>query len=342
MNKKTIGIDFGGYSLKCAACERIKDKITISHLGESVLRHGAYCRGDILNHEFFMEGLKSLLSKVTVSDSNVVIAAPRSTVNIASIEYPHTPLKEALQLARWDYVQYLEEAYQTGTSVDFIGRDGNRDGMSVVDVVATKNFMLANFLNIFEELTIPVHAIDVSTFAVEKLYERTSLTSGLLLLLNVGHHACEFSFILDRQPDWSASVPLGVFSIIEKFQELFQVEHNDALKMISGELGSDEENDFYKMLNDEFIELANRIAAELLQHRNLRYNDTPLTKCILTGGGAANLAFANHLVDILETQVEYISALQGVTFSEACSSIQKQGISKYAVALGLSLRDVNV
>lgn len=332
----TIGIDIGSFSIKCVACDVSGDSAQLVYAQETLLPPNIHNGHEIRNPQKLQELVRQTLENIIITGKQVALALPRERVRVQSIDYPGSSPDEALQLARWDYPQYLPEALLRHASVDFVARP--RAGGACVDVIAADTQMIEEYLLLLKDQEIRVDVVDVDIFAVETCYERSFVSPGLVILLDVGHEGTRFSAIFDKVPDHSGYLAgTGGLQVIDKLCNEYQIGPEDALEIVRGTLGG-ETPDYREQVDNWFEELGARLSTQVHELVEDRYRGMPIGKIVLTGGCSSNMALAARMVDRLETQVEHIARLQSVEISEECAQQFAAGLGPWATAIGLSLR----
>lgn len=335
----TVGIDIGSYSVKCAAAEIKGKERKLIFVGEEPMESGGFSGGSFTNHEIVFKSLRKVLSNVTLTGSKVVLSIPCcSLLHKATVEYPGTPMKDAMKMIRWDYIQYLPEGSDTSAvTVAFSGHKSHSDpATSCVDVYAIPEYLVANYTNLFADISVSVNAIDLSTLALERFYGMVAPTSGLGIIINVGHEYTEYAIVVDGTPDYQGFLPIGGSHVAQDISETLDIPFNDAVAMTRGSFSRDTEGDVHQMVNEEFFKLAERVVRNLSKVLKERYRRMAVERCILAGGVGSSVAFANRIIDRLDTQALSITSIPGVQMSDRVQPLASQGLGKYAVAVGLS------
>ncbi|MBB5022684.1 pilus assembly protein PilM [Desulfurispira natronophila] len=338
-----VSIDIGSYSIKCAAATIKGRDCTLTFLGEQELEPGAFRGGDFANQDAIFASLRELLSNVTLTGSHVVLSVPHcSLLHKTTVEYPGASLTEAMKMIHWDYIQYLPESDDsTGVTVAFSGRrHPSEKDTSCVDIVTIPEYLAASYINLFRDISVDIDEIDLSTFAIEHFYQMVAPSMGEGLIINVGHEYTEFGIIFDETPDCEGYLEIGVSDVIQNVAESMDIPFGDAVGVIKGDFLQDASGDMQEMVDEEFIKLAERICRNILKICRERYNNPRMEfeHCVLAGGASDNLAFNNRVIDRLQTQVVHTTSVPKVHMGPKVEGLAEKGLGKYALAIGLCLR----
>lgn len=296
-----VGVDIGSHAVKVCQLRRTDRGYFVVNLGSALLPEGAVDDGTLNDPESvgtiiadLFKNLKIRSKKIGISISGYSVIVKK--VNLAVMEEEQLEehiMHEAEQYIPFDiddvYLDFQDLKTNTGTS------DSDRTD---VMLVAAKKEIVDDYLNMLEEIKLQPVIVDVDGFALENTYEHNFPKNENVALVDIGASKMNINILSKGVSVVARDIVVGSRQLTDQIQRAFDLEFEEAEALKLGQIPA---GDKQSEIEDIFSSTCTQWVLEIkkaidLYHSN--HQDSPLTKLVLSGGGAK----VAGLIDFLKSE----------------------------------------
>jgi type IV pilus assembly protein PilM len=348
-----VGIDIGSAYVKLVQLKKEKGRILLETYGEIAL--GSYQEGGFagqittLENEPLKEALANLIKQANVTASTAIISVSSSTSLIFVLRLPQISERELSGVVKTEARKYIPVPL-TEVSLDWwmipeketYGEEESRSSKkSEVDVLvaAVRNEVVSRYndvsrgLNIFKDVR-----FEIETFSAIRGSFKHELSP--VMLLDFGASGTRISVIEHGVVRKFRAVSRGaayITSILQKNLEL-PFDEAEKLKRAVGLDRSHSNEQAYKSIETGmayiFSEMQNVIFDFEKEYRK------PITKIILTGGGARLIRLQKEIESRYNITTVYADPFSKALSPDFLNEVLEEAGPEFAVAVGLALQGV--
>ncbi len=344
-NDLVVGVDIGSHAVKICQLKQTGGGYSIVALGSATLPEGAVDDGTLNDPEIVGEVVSELFTNLKLKNKNVgfsisgysVIVKKVNLAAMADAQLEEHIMEEAEQYIPFD----IEDVY-----LDFQDLKTNTDGGERTDVmlVAAKKEIVDDYLEMMRGLNLKPVIVDVDGFALENTYEYNYQKTENVALIDIGASKMNINILANGISVVARDIIVGSRQLTEQIQNTFDIDFEEAEGLKLGHIAAeDKQQEIAKIFTTTCTQWVLEIKKAIdLYHAN--HPDQPLTKLVLSGGGAK----VTGLLDFLEKETELtvelfnpflkLKSKKKKIDSDYLSSIAPE----MAIATGIALRSSNI
>jgi len=340
-NDLVVGLDIGSHAIKVCQLKGGAKGYTIVTLGSTVLPEGAVEDGTINDAETVGKAINELLKNLKIKNKKVGFSISGYSVivkkvNLAAME--EAQLEEHIMAEAEQYIPFdIEDVY-----LDFQDLKTSSKGNDRTDVmlVAAKKEIVDDYLDMLQGLGLQPVIVDVDGFALENSYEHNYQKSENVALVDIGASKMSINILCQGVSLVARDVMVGSRQLTEQIQNTFDLDFDEAegikLGTVPAGEGQEEVEEIFQATCTQWV-LEVKKAIDLY-HSN--HPDQPLSRLILSGGGAKVAGLAEYLAKETELPVEMFNPFLKMAVNQ--KKIDPDYLSsigpEMAIATGIALR----
>jgi type IV pilus assembly protein PilM len=339
----TTGLDIGNHSIKLIKIRHLKEGFFLEAAGIKELPPGTLEGSEIKNRDALIDAITTLVNQCDPSITDVVFSMSGHGIISDKCTFKINPNENAEELILW------EAGQRSPFDVDDITLDykilHRKVQTSEVEVllVAAKNQIMQNYIDLLYEAGLKPVIVDVVSFAINNCFAQESAArphQGTVALVNIGHNLTNVTFVKDGVYHSSRDISTACDFFNRTLQRNLGLSAEDAMTMLKGR--STQALDPQAILQSiEYAaeELAAGIDLAFSYFRSSEKTDA-IDKLVLSGGGAYISDIAPFLEKHYQTSIELSDPLSILEFDPSLfGAIDPHSISAlFTVAVGLALR----
>ncbi|MFH1217711.1 MAG: type IV pilus assembly protein PilM [Pseudomonadota bacterium] len=283
----TIGLDIGSHAVKICELAENGNKMKLLSLGSARIPVDAVQDGELKDPAAVAGVIKTLMSNLKIKGKKVGISISGYSVILKKINLAVMKEKELdahIQSEAEQYIPFdLSDVY-----LDYQDLKTNIDNEARTDVmlVAAKKDVVDAYLEMLRSIGLTPVLVDVDAFALENSYEINFGQEGNVVLVDIGSSKMNINIISRGSSLFARDVVLGSRQLSEQIQERFDLDFDEAEGYKIGLFSPDEKQDD---LEEIFVSTITQWILEIkkaIDFYNSNFPDNPLTKIVMSGGGA--------------------------------------------------------
>lgn len=351
--KDLVGIDIGSQSVKVAYIKRDKEKLILKTWGYIPLEAKPEATPEE-KKAATINALKAFFIQKNIQCPNAATSISGNAVIVRYVKFPlltKNEFKATLATEAEPFIPFDINEVQLGFHIlGELTEEGQKKMETVL--VAAKKEAIASRVEILEALKLKPTVIDVDSFALEAVYERTkdaSAGGGATLLLNMGHSVTNLSIIEEGVTRVVRDVLISGSTFTKAIMKALQCDAGKAgkAKKEYGLITDPEEKE--KALqagNRDALGVSQAVAAVMKDlvaelHRSVDFYlsqgpERSIGRIVLSGGSASLKNLAKYLTGELKVPVSILNPFE---FLESVpEDIPKEIYPAMGVVMGLALR----
>ncbi len=340
-----IGVDIGSHAIKVCQLKQTRKGYAIVALGSAVLPDGAVDDGTLYDSELVGESILNLFKNLKIKNKKIGFSISGYSVIVKKVNLAvmdDAALEEHIMEEAEQYIPFdIEDVYLDFQDLNTQGEGGDRTD---VMLVAAKKEIVDDYLEMIRELNLNPVIVDVDGFALENTYEYSYQKIGNVALVDIGASKMNINILSNGISVVARDIIVGSRQITEQIQNTFDIEFEEAEALKLGSIAAEDkqqeiEGIFTTTCTQWVLEIKKAID---LYHSN--HPDQPLTKLVLSGGGAKVHGLTDFLAKETALSVEIFNPFLKMT------SKKRKIDPKYldsiapemAIATGIALRSSNI
>lgn len=300
-----VGVDIGSHAVKVCQLKRTDKGYSVISCGSTVLPEGAVDDGTLIEPEIVATAISNLLTNLKIKTKKVGISISGYSVivkkvNLAAMD--EDKLEEHIATEAEQYIPFdIEDVY-----LDFQKLKQQQDNPDRIDVmlVAAKKDVVDDYLTMLEGLGLQPALVDVDGFALENTYEYSYPEISNVALVDIGASKMNINILSKGLSVVARDIVVGSRQLTEQIQATLDIEFEEAeaIKLghtLAGENQQQIEEIFSSTCTQWVLEIKKAID---LYHAN--NPDAPLSKLVLSGGGAKVMGLTEFLANETGLTVE--------------------------------------
>ena len=344
-NDLVVGVDIGSHAVKVCQLKQTGSGYSIVALGSATLPEGAVDDGTLNDPELVSEVISELFTNLKLKNKNVgfsisgysVIVKKVNLAAMADAQLEEHIMEEAEQYIPFD----IEDVY-----LDFQDLKTNADGGERTDVmlVAAKKEIVDDYLEMMQGLNLKPVIVDVDGFALENTYEYNYQKTENVALIDIGASKMNINILANGISVVARDIIVGSRQLTEQIQNTFDIDFEEAEGLKLGHIAAEhKQQEIEKIFTTTCTQWVLEIK-KAIDHYHANHPDQPLTKLVLSGGGAK----VTGLLDFLEQETELTVELFNpfLKLKSKKKKIDADYLSsiapEMAIATGIALRSSNI
>ncbi len=341
----TTGLDLGNHSLKLVKLLHQKNGYHLQAAGIRELPPGTIEGSEIKNRDALIDNITTLINQCDPSIVEVAISMSGHGIISDKVTFKIDPNENAEEMILW------EAGQRSPFDVDDITLDYKilhrkaETGEAEVLLVAAKNQIMQNYIDLLYEAGLKPIIVDVVSFAMTNCYSLESgggQEGGVTALVNIGHNLTNVTFIKDGVYHSSRDISTACDFYAKTLQRNLGVGAEDAINILKGRTNQSlDANSLRQSLDYASEELSTGIDLAFSYFKSSEKNDA-IDKVVLSGGGAYIPNISSVLEKRHQTTVQISNPMGFLEYDPAMfGAVDPRKFSAlFTVAVGLALRKV--
>jgi len=288
-----LALPFSGIDLSTSGAKAVRlvegvHGLILAKYAEIKLPPGAFADGEVVDRKMVVEALAAAAASAGVSATNAALPESKSFLfEAAAIGADVSEWRTAVE-------QQLDELIplppsETDFDIVEVGR-GERGETRVVGVGFARR-IIDTMLSTFDEVHIPVYALEGEMFAMARALLPRGDTSTVLII-DVGKTTTKLAIVAGRVPRFATTIGIGGHALTLAVQKHFGVTETEARKVKAerGIVPAPGNEDYLAAMLSTVSAIRDEISSRLTYWQEkavLRGAHEPVTHAILVGGNAS-------------------------------------------------------
>ena len=341
-----VGLDIGSTYIKVAEVKISKKGNILQKFAMAPVESGAIVEGRIADRDGLANTIRSLFKSQKIKEKNVAISTGGHSVVIKTISTAKVADKELHKSIRSEAEQYIPyDIDDVNIDYQVLGESEFSPDQINVLLVAVKQDLVAEYMDLIKTAGLIPSIIDVDTFALQNIYEILPDTDPqeVTLLVDVGASKTSLNILRENTSMMMRDMMVGVNQILEAIAERCGIDMDTARQALEG---SSVDGVDAQTLAEICQSVATGWCAEICEVVHTfenSANDMQLEKILLSGGGSFIKDLSDNLAVELDVPVSRLNPFtaMGVDPNQFSSEMIERTGLQAAIALGLSLRRVD-
>ena len=344
-NIVTVGLDIGSYSIKLVKIKHFKKEYHLEAVGIKELKPGIIENGDIVNKEGLIDAVTTLINECDPSIVDVIISMSGHGILSEKFNFKIDPNENIEEIILWEAGQRSPFDVDDITLDYRILRKLPENNEIEVLLVAAKNKIMQNFIDLLYEADLRPLIVDADAFAVNNCYTLESVTdtvSSTVVLLNIGHSLKNITFIKDGLYHSTRNFSTAGDFFCKTLNKNLGISEEAAINLLHGNVDSSiDTNLFSSTIAYSFEELSSGIDLAFSYFKSSEEIDK-IDKIVLSGGGAYIPNIVKFLEERYNTVIQLSNPLAHLHHEPGLfGTVNPEEISAFmTIAVGLALRKV--
>lgn len=303
---RILGIEVGSSNIKIIEVSKKKTGLLVHRFSIRETPAGSINEGMIQNQVLLKKVIQEELRQKKYRAKKVVTVVQGSSIivrNISIEKQADHMMKDILETKLEEYLPIEKDLYQ----IDYKVVKEEKESCEVM-LVAAPNRIIIPMVELVESLNRVPFAINITSEAIGGvLGGNNKLVDGIsdrIGVLDIGGNSSNMTILVEGQAVLNRYIPFGVYELNEALEKA----QNDQ-QMIGHSL---EEIDIEQIIKTEVEYHIISEIEHILQFYYRSYNNRPLQKLYLMGGGAGIEGLQSYIRDSLNLPVEILSELERV------------------------------
>lgn len=344
--RSTVGLDIGNHSLKLVKLIHQKNGYFLEATGIKELPPGTIEGTDIKKRDVLIDSISKLVNQCDPEITDVVIAMAGHSIISDKITFKNETDEAAEEMILWEAGQRSPfDVDDITLDYKILHRKVDANEMEVL-LVAAKNDIMKNYIDLVYEAHLRPIIVDVDAFAINNCYALETADmpqDGVTALINIGHDLTNVTFIKDGIYHSTRDISTAGDYFNKTLQRNLGLSPEDAAMLIKGKnTGSFDNSKFQQSIEFAAEEMSSGIDLAFSYFKSSTKSDA-IDRIILSGGGA----YIPNIIDFLakrhQTTVQVSNPLAFLQYDPGLfGNLEPQSISALlTVAVGLALRKVD-
>jgi type IV pilus assembly protein PilM len=341
----TVGLDIGNHSLKLVKMRQQKSGYVLEAAGIRELPMGTIEGSEIKNREALIDTITTLVNQCDPTIVEVVISMSGNGIISDKVTFKIDPNENAEEMILW------EAGQRSPFDVDDITLDYKilhrkaETGEAEVLLVAAKNQIMQNYIDLLYEAGLKPVVVDVVSFAMNNCYAFENAggqEGGVIALVNIGHNLSNVTFIKDGVYHSSRDISTACDFYAKTLQRNLGIGTEEAINILKGRTNQSlDVNSLRQSLDYASEELSTGIDLAFSYFKSSEKSDS-IDKIVLSGGGAYIPNITSLLEKRHQTSVQISNPMGSLVYDPAMfGAVDPRKFSAlFTVAVGLGLRKV--
>lgn len=336
-----VGVDIGSHAVKVCQLSKTDNNYAVVNLGSITLPEGAVEDGTLNEPEIVAKAISDLFSNLKIKNKRVGFSISGYSVIVKKVNLAVMDDKELENHIMAEAEQYipfdLDDVY-----LDFQDLKTNTPETERTDVmlVAAKKEVVDDYLQMLEGIKLKPVIVDVDGFALENTYEYAHQKAENVALVDIGASKMNINILSNGISVVARDIVVGSRQLTEQIQATFDLEYDEAEAIKIGHIPADDKQE---QIEEIFTSICTQWVLEVKKAIDLYHSNhpaQPLSKLILSGGGAKVIGLIDFLASETGLAVELFNPLASMDFNE--KKIDREYLQsigpEMAIATGIAIR----
>jgi len=342
----TTAIDIGNHSIKLVKLRHNRGSYFLEATGIKDLPQGTIEGSEIKKKEVLVEALNTLRNQCDPSIVEVVFSMSGHGIISDKFTFKIDPNENAEELILW------EAGQRSPFDVDDITLDyrilHRNDETNEIEVllVAAKNQVMQNYIDVFYEAGLKPVIVDVDAFAINNCYSIESASmppANVIALINIGHDLTNVTFVKNGIYHSARDISTAGEFFNKTIQRNLGLSPEEASLMLKGRCTTSiDPVKLQQSIEYAAEELSSGIDLAFSYFKSSEKSEN-IDRIVLSGGGAYIPNLSDFIKNRHQIEVQISNPLSCIEYDQGLfGSIEPQSISALlTVAIGLALRKVD-
>lgn len=351
---KAFGLDISDLSLKAVRLKSINNTIQLVDFNEINLPTGLIEKGIIKNETELTKTIVEFLNKINVQKKYgryVVISLPEQETFLRVIKIPYVTENE-IEKHLYKEIESeipinIPDFYISWQIINKNEADEKKEYFEVITAAIDKKIS-DQYINVIKNTGLKLKALEVESQALARsIVEKKIKSSETILIVDFGATSSGLTIFSNNALHFTSTIPIGGQDLEKKLINMLAIDKQEAEKL-KMEIGLDRSKD-----NGRVFDAIKPILDDLIQkiqdylnyfyNRDLSNENLKVKKIFLVGGDANLIGLPAYFKQKLKIETELGNPMINIMEKENKNipPIDFKKSLKYAVAIGLALRDFN-
>lgn len=339
-----VGLDIGAAFVKVAELKTTKKGRQLHKFGLAKVPEGMIEDGRIADMEGLAEIIRALFKSQNIKEKNVALSTGGHSVVIKTISTSKVADEELHKNIRAEAEQYIPyDIDDVNIDYQILGDSEYSSEQMNVLLVAVKQDLVDEYVELIHMAGLNPVIIDVDTFALQNIYETLpDVDHGCItLLLDVGASKTSVNILQNKNSMMMRDMTNGCYQLVSVVSERLGIDREKALQIVMGQIDSLESA---QELEDVYEMVVGNWCADICQVV-YTFESGPgnagVEKIVVSGGGGFINLLAEKLTAELKVAVSKINPFAGlIRDSKELGDLEAYQLLA-PIALGLATRRVN-
>lgn len=317
-----VGLDIGTSAVRAAELSIAKDSVTLRKFGQIALPSGAVTDGEVTDRDAVARALRQLWSQVKFSTKNVTLGIANHKVVVRQVDLPgmdEAELRRALTLQVQDFIPIpVDEAILDFHAIESFTNDAGGPMLRVLLVAAARETVLASIEAVTAAGLKPV-SVDLTSFAIIRALAQPEFLGQATeaeALVDIGARVTNIAVHQGGVPRFVRMLLMGGGDVTDAVAERMGIPVDEAerFKISAGVPASAAERNAVPAagaIDGSAAAFIDEVRGSLDYYR-ASPDAVPVTRILLSGGGARLTNLAQRLAAVTRTNVEIASPLSRI------------------------------
>ena len=336
-----VGVDIGSHAVKVCELKKTDKGYHVHALGSAVIPEGSVDDGTLEEPEAVGAIIADLFKNLNIKNKKVGFSISGYSVivkkvNLAVME--DEQLEEYLMLEAEQYIPFdISDVY-----LDYQDLKTNTEDSDRTDVmlVAAKKDIVDDYLEMLRNIGLQPVIVDVDGFALENTYETNYEKSDNVALVDIGASKMNINILSEGVSVVARDIVVGSRQLTEQIQGAFDLEYDEAEALKLGQIPAEDKQE---EMEDIFSSTCTQWVLEIKKAIDLYHSnnpDSPLSRLVLSGGGAKVVGLAEFLESETSLAVEIFNPFSNMSFNKKkidAEYLERVG-PEMAIVSGIAIR----
>ncbi len=336
-----VGVDIGSHAVKVCELKKTEKGYHVISLGSAVLPEGAVDDGTLNEPEIVGKIIADLFKNLKIRNKKVGFSISGYSVIVKKVNLAvmdDEQLEEHIMLEAEQYIPFdINDVY-----LDYQDLKTNTEEVDRTDVmlVAAKKEIVDDHLDMLKAINLQPVIVDVDGFALENTYETNYEKSDNVALVDIGASKMNINILSEGISVVARDIVVGSRQLTEQIQGAFDLEYDAAEALKLGQTPAEEKQEEMEQI---FSTTCTQWVLEIKKAIDLYHSnnpDKPLTRLVLSGGGAKVEGLSDFLESETSLPVELFNPFGNMSFNKKkidAEYLERIG-PEMAIVSGISIR----
>ncbi len=342
---RLVGLDIGSKTIKAAELVENKKGVCLFKFGMTDIAPGLIEEGTIKDPEAVADAIRQLFKSYSIKNHNVAISVGGYSVIVKKISIPAASEEQLQDTIQFEAEQYIPfDINDVNLDFQIMGENENNPNQMNVLLVAAKQDMVNEYVNLAQMAGLEPKVIDVDAFALQNIFELNYVVENEnVALIDIGASKTSLNILKGQESVFMRDVSLGCGQINQKIAATTDCSLEEAESIKFGDVAG-------RMSPEELSEIISSVVADwcteirrALDFFYSTYPDDQIRKIILSGGGGNIKEFRQLLAVETSAEVDSINPFQNIVIDEhKFDTAYLEKIAPQAsICMGLATRKVD-
>lgn len=292
-----------------------------------------------IDQQKLLKIISDLLVQARVTEKNVAVGLPSSRVFTTVVDFDRLPTNELPKAIHYQADALIPTALDNSKLDWAVLGDSPADKTKLEILISSvENEYIEKQLDMLESIGLNVIAFEPDNLALVRALSAPD-AKGAQMILDIGQKSTDLVITLDGGPRLTRSIPTGSEAIVRSAAQNLNIDDKQAEQFVFkfGMSQNKLEGRVYEAIKGAIDGLTSDIEKSI-KFFQTRYNNTPVSRIIVTGGASSMPEFPVHLANKFRIDVEIGNAWRNVSFSQDRQSELLAVSNHFGVAAGLAER----